>query len=120
MVLDVVVEVTVPGVAHERIENVRKDGIEDGVLFRQNASLVDMLVLHQGVGPDVIHLHDEMAHGMDIGEVPEKIQRTGHQRGEVDEEMRNHDHVGLVSDNFTSMSDIWLQNVPIQRRGNER
>lgn len=56
VVLDVVVEVAVPGVAHERIEHVWEGVVEPCHVLSQDTSHVDVLVHHEGVGTDIAEL----------------------------------------------------------------
>lgn len=53
VVLDVVVEVRVPGVAHKGVQQVREGEVEPGIGLVQDTAAVDVLVHHQGVGAGV-------------------------------------------------------------------
>lgn len=74
VVLDVVVEVAVPGVAHERVQQVGEGGVEPGVALVQHAPAVDVLVHHERVGARVRDLHDDVQDAVEPGEVAEQQQ----------------------------------------------
>jgi hypothetical protein len=64
MVLDVVVVVSVPSVAHERVEEVRETCIEDRESFREDPTTVNVLVHHEGVAAHIGELHDDVGDGV--------------------------------------------------------
>lgn len=44
MMLDVVIEVGIPGVSHQRLEDIWEDSIEPGVILGEDAVVVYMVV----------------------------------------------------------------------------
>lgn len=54
VVLHMVEVVRVPGVAHQRVHDVRECKVDDGVGFVEDAAHVDVLVHHQCVGTHVV------------------------------------------------------------------
>lgn len=67
-------EVAVPGVAHERVEDVGEDGVDQGVFFVQNAPHVDVLVHEERVGAHVVELHCGVEDAVPPAEVVEEVQ----------------------------------------------
>lgn len=57
VVLDVMEEIGVPGVSHQRVKDVWEDSIDKGVFLVQDTSHVNVLVHEQGVGAHVVELH---------------------------------------------------------------
>ena len=74
VVLNVVKEVRVPGMAHERVEDVGEDGVDQGVFFVQHAPHVDVLVHEQRVGAHVVELHGGVEDAVPPAEVVEEVQ----------------------------------------------
>lgn len=109
MVLDMVVEVRVPRVSHERIQDVREELVEEGKSRVEDASHVDVLMHHERVRTDVRRLHDAVQDGVDPGEVIEEERGAGHRRGEVEQEVSEHDDVCLNADDGPSSADVRVQ-----------
>lgn len=97
VVFDVVVKVTVPGVAHQGVGDVGEAQVEPRVLFFEDTSPVDVLVHHERVGARVGDLHDQMEDTVEPGEVREQEQGGGDRGGEVEDEMCQKDDIGLVA-----------------------
>jgi hypothetical protein len=73
MVLDVVEVVRVPRVPHQRIEDIRKDFVHEGILLVQNSPNVNMLMLEQCVRSRIPTLHYAMEDRVPPVEVVEQI-----------------------------------------------
>ena len=69
VVLDVVIVVRVPRVAHQGIRDVGKDRVEEPEGLAEDTAHVDVLVHHQGVGANEVRLHDPVEDAMEPGEV---------------------------------------------------
>lgn len=80
----------------------------------QDAAHVDVLMHHQGISAHIVGLHDPVQHAMDPVEVTEEIDGTRHRGGKVQQEMREHDHVGVHPDDGPRGLDIRLQQPCIQ------
>jgi len=93
VVLDVVVVVRVPGVAHEGVHDVGEEVVDEGEAAGEHAALVDVLVLEQGVGSHVVALHGDVEDGVQVGEAGEEEDGGGDRGGEVEEEVRDEDDV---------------------------
>lgn len=74
VVLDVVEEVRVPGVSHQRVEDIRKDPVYESILLVQNTPHVDVLVHEQGVRAHVVKLHSGVEYTVPPAEVVEQVQ----------------------------------------------
>lgn len=102
VVLDVVVVVRVPGVAHQGIQNIGKHGVEyprPPFIFGQDATHVDVLVHHQRVGAHVPAVEDGVEDGVRPGEADkEEIHGGRDSGGKVDEEVGDHQNVGWYAD----------------------
>lgn len=99
VVLHVMVEVRVPGVAHQGVGDVGEQQVEGArprPPLRQHPARVDVLVHHQRVRAHVIELHGEVQHAAQVAEVAVQPYRAGDGRGEVQDQVRHHDHVRLV------------------------
>lgn len=116
VVLNMVIEVRIPRVAHEGVGNVGEDGIEKGEAFVQDPAHMDVLVHHQRVGADVADLHDEVQHRVDPGESPEQDDGTGHGRREIQHEVHEHHNVGLHPDDGARDADAWTEEPCVQQR----
>ena len=97
--LHMMIKVRVPGMTMEGISDVGEDVVEDGEAAVEDAAHVDVLVHHEGVGAHVAALHDGVEDAMDPGEAPEQEQCTWDRRGKVEQQMGEHDNVGLDTDN---------------------
>ena len=96
------VVVAVPGVAHQRVGDVREDAVEEGELLGQDAPLVDVLVHHECVGPHVVDGHGSVKDTMKVSEVSEQKDCTRQLRREVQQQMRQHNHICLMTNDVTS------------------
>lgn len=83
VVFDVVVEVRVPGMAHERVRDVGEERVEGPEGSGQNTAHVDVLVHHQRVAADIVGLHDPVQEAMEPGEVVVQVDGAGDDSGEV-------------------------------------
>ena len=117
MVLDVVVVVCVPGVAHERIEDVGEGAVEPGEARRQDAAHVDVLVHHERVGAHVVELHGEVEEGVRVGEAVEEVEGGGNRGAEVEEEVRHEDDVGRMPHEARGVRDVGAQYVCVDGFG---
>lgn len=97
MVLDVVVEVAVPSVAHQGVGEVGESQVEPGVVLLENASPVNVLMHHERVGPRVRDLHDQVEHTVEPGEMGEQEQGGWDRGGEVEDQMCQEDDVCVVT-----------------------
>lgn len=113
VVLDVVVEVRVPGVAHEGVQQVGEGEVEPGVGLVEDAAAVDVLVHHQRVGAGVGDLHDGVHDAVDPGEVVEEPQGRRHRGGEVQDHVGEHDDVRLDAHDGLAQLDVGLEQ-PVQ------
>lgn len=71
VVFDVVVVVRVPGMTHERFQDVREAEVEDRPVFRQHAVVVDVVVHQEGEGARAPEGESRVEDAMDPGEVVE-------------------------------------------------
>ena len=60
VVLDVVVVIRVPGVAHEWLEHVRDGPVEESVSLCEDPAVMDVVVQHYGEGAGVVGGHREV------------------------------------------------------------
>lgn len=74
--LHMMIEVRVPGMAHERVSDVGEDVVKNGKAAIQDTSHMDVLVHHEGVSTHVADLHDGVQDAMDPRESPKEEQRT--------------------------------------------
>lgn len=100
VVFDVVVKVGVPGVAHQRIQDVREERVDntEGEPFGEDPALVDVLMFEESVRTHVIPLHEKVKDGVGEGEVTEEEEGGGDGGQRVDEEVSEEDDVGFVAD----------------------
>ena len=101
---------------HERVKDVGTQSIEDAELLGQDAPLVNMLVLHQGISADIVTLHGNVKDSMRISKMTKEQQSTRHGGGEVEDEVRDHDHIRLMADNLSSLSNIRLPKGLVEKR----
>ena len=78
---------------------------------------MDMLVHHQGVGPDVVRLHQPVEDSVEPSEVVVQVQCARDRGREVQQEMRNHDHVVLIADYFPGPLRVGLDYVFLEPWG---
>lgn len=109
VVLHVVVEVAVPRVAHERVQDVGEVEVEPGVALLEHAVSVDVLVHHERIGPRVRDLHDQVQDTVEPGEVVEEQQGRGDRGGEVQDEVGEKHDVRLLADDGLTQADVGLQ-----------
>lgn len=95
VVLDVVVIVGVPGVAHERVGDVGEQLVKPAEAFLQDPAHVDMLVHHEGVRAHVVGLHDPVQDTVRPVEVSEQEDCTGDRGCEIQQQVGEHHHVGV-------------------------
>lgn len=106
--------------AHERIEDVREQGIEEGKALGQDTVHMDVLVHHQGVGSREVGLHEPVQDGVDPGEaVAVEIHGAGDGGAAVQEEMSEHDDVCFHADQFAAQVDVGIQEVGGDDAGEE-
>ncbi|TKW51113.1 hypothetical protein CTA1_12224 [Colletotrichum tanaceti] len=121
VVLDVVVEVGVPGVAHEGVGDVGEGGVEGpqeaAGLPGEDAAHVDVLVHHEGVGADVVELHGHVQRAVDVAETAEQQQGARHGGGQVEEQVGEHQDVGLVADDAARPGHVRQDDVPVEGGG---
>lgn len=118
VVLDMMVEVAVPGMAHERIEHVGEGVVEPGHVLGQDTSHVDVLVHHEGVGADIAELQDQVQDAVKPCEGVEEVEDAGDGGGEVEEEMGDNEHVGLYTHEGACDADVERDDPGIEERGN--
>ena len=116
VVLDVVEVVRVPGMAHERIRDIREHRIEERVCLAQDSTHVNVLVHHQCVRPHVVYLHGGMQRTVPPVEVVEHVDRRGDAREEVEEKMCDHGDVGVDADDGARPSDVGIEYVFAEER----
>lgn len=75
VVFDVVEEVRVPGVAHQWVENVGEDGVDEAVFLVEDAAHMDVLVHEEGVWAHVVELDGGVEDAVPPVEVVEQVQR---------------------------------------------
>lgn len=99
VMLDMVVVVRVPCVAHQGVDDVGEESIDDSEAVRlgEDAPHVDMLVHHKSVGTHIIELYSEMENSMDIGEAVEEEGSARYRGSEIEDQMRQHDHISLMA-----------------------
>lgn len=116
MMLDMMIVVGVPGVAHQRIGEVGEQLVEPGQGrgALQDAAHVDVLVHHQRVGADVVRLHDPMQDSVDPAKMPEQHDGAGHGGGEVQQQMGQHHDVGFHAHKAPRRADVRLQDPSMQ------
>lgn len=118
VVLDVVVVVRVPGVAHEWIQDEGEGAVQPGPALGQHAALVDVLVHHERVRGHVEELHEEVQHAVGPGKVhKEQVRGARDGGGEVDEQMRPHDNVRLGAHDPLRPADVGLQQPVVDGLG---
>lgn len=83
VMLDMVVKVRVPRVTHQRISDVWKELVEPGILFREDAVHVDVLVAEERIGAYIPSLHNHMKDCMEPGEAVEEEEGTGNGSCEI-------------------------------------
>ena len=111
VVLDVVEVVRVPGVAHERVHDVWEGLIDQGVGLVEDAAHVDVLVHHERVGAHVVQLHERVERAVPPLEVVEEVDCRGYARREVEEQMGEHDNVGVDAHDRTPPSHVRVYHV---------
>lgn len=119
VVLDVVVEVAVPRVAHERIHDVGKQLVDDGKAAGEHAALVDVLVLEQRVRPHVGALQRDVQDGMEVAEAGEEQHGAGDRGAKVQQQVRHEDGVGLDAHHAPRPGDVALKQAPQEARRDE-
>lgn len=109
MMFDVVVVVGVPGVAHQWINDVGKQSVEDPILWGEDAVHVDVLMLHECVCACEPDMQDPMQQPVDPVEVVAvHPDRAGNRHSKVDQQMSDHDHICRVTGDFLSPGDIGI------------
>lgn len=81
MVLDVVVVIRVPSVAHQRFQDVREAEVEESPVFGEYAAVVDVVVHQECERACAPECEGRVDDSVDVGEVVEEI----HRAGEIDE-----------------------------------
>lgn len=76
VMFDMVIKVRIPGVAHKRIKNVREKRIEPRKLFCKNSAHMDMLMHHQSISTNIVHLHQPVQDAMRPSKMIVQIDRT--------------------------------------------
>lgn len=117
VVLDVVVEVAVPRVAHEGVHDIGEQRVEQGKATVQHAVLVDVLVLEQRVGPNVGGLHEHVQDGMGVAEAGEEHGGARQRGAKVDEQVRHKDDVSLDPGHAPRPRDVALERAVQKCRG---
>lgn len=114
MVLDVVVVVGVPRMAHERVCDVWEDGVDELESLLENAAHMNLLVHHKRVGAHVAQLHYKMQYSVDPGEIPEEKNGAGNGGGKVEQQVREHDNICLDAHDGACESDVGLQQPRVE------
>lgn len=109
VVLDVVVVVRVPRVAHQRIGDVGEDRVEEPEGLAEDPAHVDVLVHHEGVGADKVRLHDPVEDAMEPSEVVVEVESARDESREVDNEVIEHHDISLDADHLAGYIEIRLQ-----------
>ena len=97
MVLDVVVVVRVPGMTHQRLQDVGERDVEPVPVFGQDAIIVDVIVHEQGEGAGAPEAIDCVQDAVEVSEVVEEVEGAGEVDAEVEEDMREEDYVSRVA-----------------------
>ena len=116
VVLDVMVVVGVPRMAHQRVRDVREQHVEQPVLAVQNAAHVDVLVHHQRVRAHVPPLHQQVQHAVQPAEAVEEQHRARHGGAEVQQQVCEHRHVCLDPDKPPRPGDVRPDQPLLHRR----
>lgn len=116
VMLDVVIVVRVPCVAHQRVDDVGEESIDDSEARRlgEDAPHVNVLVHHKAVGAHIIELHSEVENSMNIGEVVEEKASTRHQGSEVENQMCQHYHISLVAHDILCPDKVMTKHPVVQ------
>lgn len=114
MVLDVVVVVRVPGVAEQRLEDVREREVEDGKAFGEYAVIVDVVVQHQREGSSAPEGEGNMEGCVQVGEMPVQQNRAGQVHAAIHQDIGQEDDVGRMSDDLHSEARIWPHEVAVE------
>lgn len=67
---------------------------------------MDVLVHHEGVGAGEPKLHEHVGDAVDVVEVAEEHDGARYREGEVENQVGEHDDVGLVADDFAPPGDV--------------
>lgn len=81
---------------------------------------MNMLMFHQGEGPAVPQLHDPMQDAMQPRKSIVQEKGTRDNRREIQDKMRQHDHICWDTYNAFSPVEIRLQQIALKRRGQLR
>lgn len=111
VVLDVVVEVGVEGVAQEGLDDVREGLVEPGVFLLQDSVAVDVVVEHEGEGSGVVCYHETVEDGVGPGEVVEQKSSALREGEKVDEDMGEEDDVCWTPNDPLSPSGVRFEDV---------
>ena len=105
-----VVVVRIPRMAHEGINNIREERVDQTILRSQDAFHVDILMFHERVAARIPDVHDPVKEAMDPAEVVAiEIKRTGDRGRQVKQEMRDHHDVGWKTCDLLSPANIRLE-----------
>lgn len=97
VMLDVVVIVRVPSMAHQRLEHIRKGDVKPVPVLGQDAIIVDMVVHEQGERAGAPKAVDRMEYPVEVGEVVEEVDGTGDIDTEVEKNVGEEDDVSGMS-----------------------
>jgi len=114
--LDMVVEVRVPRVAHQRSCYVGEEAIDESILLLEDAIVVDVVVEEERKGAGVPDGEDGMEDGVEPCEVVVEVCRAGQEHRVVHQYVGEEDGIGFLSHDFQSPGEIWLYEKTIQRR----
>lgn len=116
--LYMMVIVGIPCVAMERIGDVRVNAVNPvhREFLREDSAGVDMLMSHESIRPDKPGLHEPMKYPMKVVEVVIQIHSARQRRGSVHGEMRDHNHIGGISNNCLCPFDVRDQDSLKRRR----
>lgn len=102
--------------AHEGVQDVGEGGIEEFELLVQNTAHVDVLVHHERVGAHVVELHGGVQRAVPPVEVVEEVYGRGNASEEVEEQVGEHNHIGLDADDRAAPSYVWFDDVFAEER----
>lgn len=73
-----------------------------------------VLVHHERVGPQVVHVHGGVERGVDGAEAPQQQRGARHQGDGVEDEVRHHDHVGRMAGDAARQPHVGPQHEAVE------
>jgi hypothetical protein len=111
MVLHMVVVVRVPGVAHERFQNVGEAEVEHGPVLRQHAVVVDVVVHQESEGARTPKGESRVEDAMDPREVVEQVDCTREVDAHVQDDVCEEHDICRMADDACGELGVWANNV---------